>query len=236
MLSRSLYGAFFMSKHYIEELNNRPAKRLSIACKLRSPELFRDSMIYLVGNWDIFDLEEDFCPDIPDPRVKALAERLHAQICVKICSTNRHLQRAAFTSENSNTQRAKKNLDEIFFQDSISPILPQYYRCIVESEEEADSCVLSDAVEDLLENNLTLRPGDDVGTGNHACYFLCAEIKDQDLPVSKAIFTSFACYTDQFKLYLRASILLVCSANSMGIVGSKRDWLVKTLTGEVQLS
>ncbi|QSZ36367.1 hypothetical protein DSL72_006243 [Monilinia vaccinii-corymbosi] len=121
MLSKSLPGALSTSIQYAGSLllnstmgMRNQNKRLELAVKLRSPELFRDCMIYLVGYWWYYSkTEESFESNNENPQINALATKLHAQICVKICATNRKLQYIPILSKRREDRQTKAKIDNL---------------------------------------------------------------------------------------------------------------------------
>ncbi|PQE22580.1 hypothetical protein CJF31_00001490 [Rutstroemia sp. NJR-2017a BVV2] len=199
VVSGAFSAAFHRSKMFARKFRDADQRDLlSFAIKMRNADLFRDCMILICG--DMGDSEKGklahFEPDLGDPALNSLATTLHNQIVDKIIKANKmlliaHLNRSTRAEreelQNNLDEEVKKLCSEIDWS-------PCYYReMMIDRWQRKPGSEHSEYVGilDLLQNNITFNKGAYV---NHnfrwypdpflSRHFLCADIKDSDLPVS----------------------------------------------------
>jgi hypothetical protein len=197
LVSRSLDGAFFRSPKFLATFKNTNQRNLlSLAIKLRHSDLFRDCMIIISGNMGLKkrDRQAQFKPNLGDPTLDSLAMKLRNQINEKIITANRMLRNGCLCSARNEEARKDNRRPgtacTVRCTDNDSS--PRYYRGLEIDSYVKRSCTIYGGVIDLLRNNITfcksryikdwwcpINP--DRFLSRH---FLCADIKDEDMPVS----------------------------------------------------
>ncbi|TGO45071.1 hypothetical protein BCON_0426g00020 [Botryotinia convoluta] len=203
IVSKSMQGALFLSPEFCKSVFFGETRiLLDLAFKLRSPEIFRECMICLVGEWQekMGDPNKSppemlYNPRLTNPKLNELAIKLHSQICAKICATQQAIVYNCQLYPNDieiKTKIGKSYLEKIKSREAEYTIyhgrisLPEYFQAFAEESQGN----FSPAVKDILKNELIfnkfLRAGDIEFPLNLfqeiQSYFLCAEIKDEDLP------------------------------------------------------
>ncbi|TGO08202.1 hypothetical protein BTUL_0221g00190 [Botrytis tulipae] len=203
-VSKSMHGAFSISPEFCKGIfSSNKLTLLNSAFKLRSPELFRECMISLVGRWQQFTRdfpvegqpEMLYNPELENPKLNELAIKLHNEMCIRISATQRQIVFCCQVKSNALEIKTKiekcylekmklRKTEQGFFRGQVS--LPEYFQAFGEES----SGIFARAVSDILKNELIfnkpLRAGDIVFPGKTPndvqSYFLCVEIKDEDLP------------------------------------------------------
>lgn len=201
VVSKSMHGSLFLSPVFCKSIFFGPTYTLlDLSLQLRSPELFRECMICLVGKWQhsAYQYWTESQPEmLYNPKLNELAIKLHNQICAKVSTAQQQIE--FYSQINSNALEVKANIEICYLEKMklgetehgakhrrIS--LPEYFQAF----REESSGVLALAVSEILKNELifnkSLRAGDIAFPGEISndvqSHFLCADIKDEDLPVS----------------------------------------------------
>ncbi|KAF7917924.1 uncharacterized protein EAE98_009952 [Botrytis deweyae] len=203
-VSKSMHGAFSISPEFCKGIFfSNKSTLLDLALKLRSPELFRECMICLVGRWQDstheFPIESQlemlYNPKLANPKLNELAIKLHRQICVKISAAQRKI--VSCCQVNSNALEIKAKVEQCYleriklgegeqgvYRGQVS--LPEYFQAFGEESSGIFALAVSDILKNELIFNKSLRAGDILFPAKThddvQSYFLCAEIKDEDLP------------------------------------------------------
>ncbi|TGO52161.1 hypothetical protein BOTNAR_0332g00010 [Botryotinia narcissicola] len=208
-VSKSMHGAFSISPEFCKGIFfSNKLTLLNLAFKLRSPELFRECMISLVGRWQQFTRdflvggqpEMLYNPELAYSKLNDLAIKLHNEMCIRISATQRQIVFCCQVQSNALEIKTKieecylekmklRKTEQGFFRGKVS--LPEYFQAFGEES----SGIFARAVSDILKNdfifNKYLRAGDIVFPGKKhndvQSYFLRVEIKDEDLPIRNFI-------------------------------------------------
>lgn len=189
-LSRSLYGAFGRSPDFCNSIRGNIIDLLEVAVKLRNEILYRECMTLLMGPW----IHPKYLM-IKDKKLKQLAASAHHSICSKILMIQTFVMEETLGEDrevlkdfreqelDAITQNLDRNSDEVS-----SLCLPLLYRQLTNTH-------FGHHFAWLLRNHLTLYPAVRVewgpfrtiakpGDRDTWCedYFLCLEIKDDELP------------------------------------------------------
>ncbi|KAE8442865.1 hypothetical protein EG329_002607 [Mollisiaceae sp. DMI_Dod_QoI] len=186
VLSRSLDGALLNSPNFCSQIAMNCQMLLVIAEKLRSPLLFREALIWVVG--------PNTSPRyqyLEDRNLRMVARCAHAQILEMVTTLCNEVIRQLGSS--AHDERSKQRMKMQYLVDVDvdkgdlvpSPVgvlyYPWYFRRISD-----DTSLLSRylSLENLLENRLALDPKCTAGAEEDELqdYFLCAHIDDKDLP------------------------------------------------------
>ncbi|TGO39697.1 hypothetical protein BHYA_0049g00330 [Botrytis hyacinthi] len=203
-VSKSMHGAFSISPEFCKGIFfSNKLTLLNLAFKLRSPELFRECMICLVGRWqDItgdFPIESQpemlYNPELTNPKLNELAIKLHNQMCIRISATQRQIVFCCQVKSNALEIKAKiekcyldkmklRKTEQGPYRGQVS--LPEYFQAFGEESSGIFALAVSDILKNELIFNKSLRAGDIVFPkkkhNDVQSYFLCTEIKDEDLP------------------------------------------------------
>lgn len=184
-VSTTVFGT--LAKYKIPKFWESARDLLECAYKLRQPELFRDCLAFMAGNWNR-DPDNDI-EDSSHPGVMKAIKIVRKDIYAKIVDAHEDVliwekRCGAFTQLLSPYQ-----------QDYYT--LPKYYRTLSEAKyddvygKEVTAYNELESLRTLLKNNIVLQTHNmvDVGTCD-AARFLCGEIEDEDLPVSPTMFFS----------------------------------------------
>ncbi|KAF7958335.1 hypothetical protein EAE96_001886 [Botrytis aclada] len=203
-VSKSMHGALLMSPIFCKRIFfSEPSALLDLAVKLRSPELFWECMICLVGKWQDsayqYPIESQsempYNPKLANPKLNELAIKLHNQICTKTSAAQQKILDCC--QINSNALEVKNKIEKRYLKktrlretehgfDHDRASLPEYFRAFGEESSGVFALAVSDILQNRLIFNKSLRAGDNQFSGNTyydvQSHFLCAEIKDEDLP------------------------------------------------------
>jgi hypothetical protein len=184
ILSRTLDSALYISFDFVESIWCNPCEVFVAAAKLRNALLFRDCLICLTGPWSEPEYE-----GLLDPRLKKIARRSYAEIGVKVAHAERKITEHRFQE----VVNGKRHVDKAYtsvalnnapFREIEGIYLPSIYRDLSKSDSKERNFSFIPILRELLENKLVLggRGNQLLGCGDLYDYFLCAEIKDEDLP------------------------------------------------------
>jgi hypothetical protein len=184
ILSRTLDSALYISFDFVESIWCNPCEVFVAAAKLRNALLFRDCLICLTGPWSEPEYE-----GLLDPRLKKIARRSYAEIGVKVA----HAERKITEHRLQEVVNGKRHVDKAYtsvalnnapFREIEGIYLPSIYRDLSKSDSKERNFSFIPILRELLENKLVLggRGNQLLGCGDLYDYFLCAEIKDEDLP------------------------------------------------------
>ncbi|KAM0171697.1 hypothetical protein ACHAPF_007944 [Botrytis cinerea] len=209
VVSKSIHGSLFLSPVFCKSIFFGPTRTLlDLSLQLRSPEIFRECMICLVGRWQHSahrywtesQPEMSYNPKLTSPKLNELAIKLHNQICAKVSKTQQQIE---FCSQiNSKALEVKANIEICYLEKMklgetehganhrrIS--LPEYFQAFREESSEVLALAVSDILKNELIFNKSLRAGDIEFPGeinnDVQPHFLCVDIKDEDLPVSNPL-------------------------------------------------
>ncbi|KAF7911437.1 uncharacterized protein EAF01_002944 [Botrytis porri] len=204
VVSKSLHGAFFRSPEFSKRIFfSNKLTLLNLAFRLRSPELFRECMICLVGRWQDhtcqYPIESQpemlYNPKLTNRKLNELAIKLHNQICIKVSATQRQIVFHCQVKPNALGIKAKierSYLDKMKRRETEKGVyggqvsLPEYFQTFGEDSSGIFALAVSDILKNELIFNKSLRAGDILFPGKTQndiqAHFLCAEIKDEDLP------------------------------------------------------
>jgi hypothetical protein len=178
-LSRSLYKAFAQKTFNVWECEpENLSKVLNAAIKLRHPDLFRECIVFLAGEWDTEPVLSRY-----DERIRKLITAARNRIGYNIAQAEKQILRLTAQSNHLQTEINKVKLISCLS-------FPEYYRNLKDGQGTYDTCNYGDEreeVEDILdtvlENNLKFG-GSKCLSGKEPFenYFLCATVDDDDLP------------------------------------------------------
>ncbi|CCD49672.1 hypothetical protein H4I96_05279 [Botrytis cinerea] len=171
VVSRTLDAVFFRSPKFVEQIPDNAGSLLKIAYKLRNRTLYKECMIHVAGRW-----KSDPCisEDDMDLRIRVLVA--YGGVCDNLVTANHELMRliVEFRAEH------KIHSDLRFITMHYSSSLAVYYRMIYENHYNAE---IDQTIAKVLSSHLILDPSKlGAGQGKYKDYFLCAEIRDKELP------------------------------------------------------
>lgn len=167
-----------------------PTQVFTLATKLRNALLFREALIWVVGNY-----EEPAFRKLKDPKLSMLAEYVYGRIAIDVALVTSKL--LIINSQKDQNGYSLKPIRRLVFADGGAyhcdddideyfPIcFPQYFRKLLD---DPDMMYLNELSNGILENRLRLS-GTGLRTGESVKdvvaaeeYFLCATIPDELLP------------------------------------------------------
>ncbi|KAE8448673.1 hypothetical protein EG329_009099 [Mollisiaceae sp. DMI_Dod_QoI] len=190
ILSKTLKGALLGSP--IFDLNNNdrrsPFKENSYdliftAQKLRHAELFRECFVHIVGTWVDGPVPKDSLNRLKhDPELLSLISASHIDLCRALLELNQEILLMIVEREEEDILSVDNGPNRMRRPTRNAA----YYRALetqFELKDFSDDCpMLWRAFGNLFKNNLIFdRSGLGAGEGPYQ-YFLCASIKDEDLP------------------------------------------------------
>lgn len=191
-VSGTLLNALHESQEFTDSIHSNPCAIFEAAAKLRHKVLFREALIWVVGIWT-----QPQIAGLSDRRLRHLAQNVYGEIFTMVFkATSRIIDvgllargpshwltkvRDGIRSSNHEEQWKAEELD-LCARPQLN--LPNFFRNIADMDDLPGGFEVDDlCLTDLLMNNLVLDgkwliPGED----SVEDYFLCAAIKDEDLP------------------------------------------------------
>jgi hypothetical protein len=178
-LSRSLYRVFVQQIFQVWECETEEiSKVLKAAIKLRHPDLFRECVIIIAGQWDAE-------PDLHgyDRKIYKLINAARNRIGYNIAEAEKKILRLTARSDHPQTE-----INKVKFTKYLS--FPEYYRNLKYGQGTYNTCnygdqkdEVDDALDTVLENNLQFG-GSKCLSGEEPFenHFLCAKIDYDDFP------------------------------------------------------
>jgi len=191
IVSRTLSHALFDSHDFISNIRYDSCAVLEAAAKLRHKTLFRDALVWAVGNWNKPDSRS-----LSNTRLRQVARYAYGEIAEQVALSSSRIFIGFAAVDND--AWSDKFRDAIFEpQENWSKLsdylrnqgemnFPKFFRRVLEYQGLPEDIDMDDLnIPDLLRNNLVLDrttrlPGKDHTTDED--YFLCAEIDDEDPP------------------------------------------------------
>jgi hypothetical protein len=191
-VSGTLSKALHDSQEFINSIPIDPCPVFEAAGKLRHKILFREALIWVVGQWTKPRIEE-----LSDRRLRHVAQYAYGDISTMVSKSLSRIIDFGLLSHGSVTWSTKvrrgilsSNCDEgwtpeelnLDFRPELN--LPRFFRNIVDRNDWPESLEVEKLyLTGLLKNNLVLN-GKWLIAGQRTveAFFLCAAIKDEDLP------------------------------------------------------
>jgi hypothetical protein len=191
IVSRTLSYALHDSQAFIRSIKCDPRRVFEAAAKLRHKVLFKDALVWVVGNWRYPAFKE-----LSDRKLRQVARCAYGEIATKVASSSSsifigftavddEIWPESFRNSICEPQETWRVIREyLAYTEQIN--FPSFFHRIFEREDLPLDVSMSDLnIPGLLRNNLVLdrsprSPGESDGEDEE--YFLCAEIEDEDLP------------------------------------------------------
>jgi hypothetical protein len=191
-VSGTLLNALHDSQGFTNSIHSKPCAIFEAAAKLRHKVLFRDALIWVVGNWTQQQIAE-----LSDRRLRHVAQNVYGEISTMVSRATskiiyvgllaRHPSswlasvRHGIRSLNDEEQWDATALD---LCDRPQLNLPKFFRNLADTDDSPEDFEVDHlCLTDLLMNRLALG-GKWLIAGKISVegYFLCAAIEDEDLP------------------------------------------------------
>jgi hypothetical protein len=180
VLSNSISGTFFHSPGLVSSVGKDPCSLLVSAYKLRHKVLFRESLIYVLGPWS-----NPRYTRLSDPVLRNLATKKNASLNSRVLEAHQGIVLLAseLIPVYSSRSLAKQLLNFAPECTHDSKVLyPKFFRLCYERIENNEDRIICPLFSRLLANQLVLNSSAAAGTEDFADFFLCCEVKDDELP------------------------------------------------------
>ncbi|CAG8962365.1 hypothetical protein HYFRA_00014162 [Hymenoscyphus fraxineus] len=194
ILSQAVSSSLMDSTAFVESIAKECRNLLETAARLRNKLLFKECLIHLTGPW----IKPQYL-SLQEPLLKAAGEKAYESILILIAKYHEETLRLTHHSygRNVKVENLQFEVSEYCTMDEINPSLlitgrpkiekrlrlPEYYRKLYARIGNGLPLSYESILKPLLKSNLRLdRSGELSGKGKYAQFFLCADIRDEDLP------------------------------------------------------